>query len=243
MRQHLSVLMVAVRSTMYKTAGIILLMAAAETAVFLMQLQKKMADGQLVPLGEFIDTSGIPLISGVAFLLLCGILSLVGYEISGSRMRYTIRRFSVREETTTLLWAGHNMIALFIFWAAQLGIVLLLSYLYIDFMEPVYSNRQTLFLAFHRSGFLHSLLPLEEVSRLLRNFSLIISIGIAAACFSLRQRRGQRGIAVAVLAALTFLSFIGDIGQLGWDLNMTLLMLIVAAYLLYWIFRGENNEA
>ena len=170
MRQYISVLAVAIRSTIWKIAGILLLMSAAETTSFYMQLQKA-ADGRLISLEELFLTSRIPLISGLAFLFICVVLSLVGYEMSGSRTRYTIQRLSIREEATVLLWAGHNMISLLIFWVVQLGIALMLSKVYIDFMEPIYYNSQTLFLAFHRNAYLHSLLPLEETSRLIRNFS------------------------------------------------------------------------
>jgi hypothetical protein len=236
MSQYVSVFLVAVRSTIYKITGVFLLMAAAEGVLFWMQLQRA-GENKVVLLEELIQSSGIPLVSGGAFLLVCGILSLVGYEFSGSRVRYTIQRLSVREEAIVLLWGVNSMLALCMFWAAQLAVVLLLSKLYIDDMEPIFFNSQTLFLAFHRSSFLHSLLPLEETSRLLRNVALIFSLGITAACFAQKQRRGERGVAVALLAALTIVFFPADLGHLGSDLTLMVIALTTAAFSLYSIFR------
>lgn len=241
MSQYGSVFLVAVRSTIYKIAGVILLMAAAEGILFWVQLQRAGANKVLL-LEELFQGSGIPLVCGGAFLVVCGILSLVGYEFSGSRSRYTIQRLSIREEAVVLLWGINSMLALCIFWAAQLAVVLLLSKLYIDDMEPIFSNSQTLFLAFHRSSFLHSLLPLEETSRLLRNVALIFSLGITAACFAQKQRRGQRGVAVALLAALTIVFFSSDLGQFGSDITITVIALTTAAFSVYSIFRVELYE-
>ncbi|QOX64303.1 hypothetical protein FRZ06_13595 [Anoxybacterium hadale] len=238
MNRYVSVFLLALRSTVYKIAGVLLLMAGAEGVLFWMQLQRT-GGNKIVLLEEIIQSSGIPLVSGGAFLLVCVILSLVGCELSGSRVRYTIQRLSVREEAVVILWGVNSMLALYIFWAVQLGIVLLLSKLYIDIMEPVYFNSQTLFLAFHSSGFLHSLLPLEETSRLLRNVALIFSLGITASCFAQKQRRGQRGVAVVLLAALTIIFFSSDLGLLGSDITISVIALATAAFSLYSIFRVE----
>jgi hypothetical protein len=241
MRKYFSVFLVAVRSTMYKIMGILILMAAAETILFWIQL-KGIESGIPLSLEELVRISRISLVSGAAFLAVCCILSLVGYEMSGSRTRYTIQRLSVKEEAVVLLWALNSMIALCIFWAAQLGIVLLLSKIYIDFLEPVSFNRQTIFLAFHRSGFLHSLLPLEETSRVLRNVAMIFGLGIAAACFAQKQRQGQKGIAIMVLTALTVVTFSGDMGKLGTDIGIIAAFLAAAVFSVYSIFRTEANK-
>ncbi|MEA4891404.1 MAG: hypothetical protein VB085_02415 [Peptococcaceae bacterium] len=242
MKRYFSVLMIAARSTIYKITGLLLLMGAAEAALFYRLLQKSAAEGP-APLESLITRSRLSLICGLAFFLLCVILSLVGYEFSGSKTRYTIQRLSLPEEAAVLLWAFYNMLCFLIFWAAQLLVVLLLCRLYISVMEPTYWNRQTIFLAFYRSGFLHSLLPLEETSRWLRNGALILGLGLAGACFPLKQRRGQKGLAMAVLAALTFITFPQEMGSFGSDAIIMLIALGTAAYSFYGIWWGPRDES
>ena len=58
--------------------------------------------------------------------------------------------------------------ALVIFWAAQVLFVLLLCRVYLAKADPACVNAQTVFLAFYRQKFLHSLLPLAETSRWVR---------------------------------------------------------------------------
>jgi hypothetical protein len=84
-----------------------------------------MPAGEHVGLEQMIAQSGIPLVCGICFLLICAILSLTGCEFSGSRLRYTLKRLSVREETTVLWWAVYNTFCFFVFWAVQLLIVLI----------------------------------------------------------------------------------------------------------------------
>ncbi|NCC68492.1 MAG: hypothetical protein EOM14_09945, partial [Clostridia bacterium] len=113
MKQHLSVLMLAARSTIYNVIGILALLAAAESALFYLVL-KKAQSGEGCCLEEAVTKSGIPLVCAGCFLLLCAALSLNGVEFSGSRFRYTIRRLSVSEETTAILWAVYYMACFFV---------------------------------------------------------------------------------------------------------------------------------
>jgi len=241
MRQHFSVLMIAARSTVYKIAALLLLMTAAETALFL-RLLRKAPTGELYSLEELFRASGIPIVCGAAFLLLCTILCLTGYELSGSRTRYTIQRLSVSEGAAALLWSAYNMICLLVFWAVQLLAVLLLCRFYTGYMDPVYYNDQTVFIAFYRSWFLHSLLPLDETSRYIRNAVIIFALGIATACFSLKQRRGEKGGAIAFFTVAAALTFPQKTGGLLSDLLIIISAVAVALNYLHYIIKGQSNE-
>lgn len=242
MRQHSSVLMIAARSTIYRILALLLLMIAAETALF-WRLLRKAPTGELYALQELFRLSGIAFVSGAAFLLLCAILCLVGYELSGSRTRYTIQRLSVHEKTSALLWGVYNMLCLLLFWAVQLLIVMLLCRLYFARMDPMYYNDQSIFIAFYNNSFLHSLLPLDETSRYIRNAMIILALGPALACFSLRQRRGQKGAgAIAFFTVTATLTFPRKTGGLLSDLLIIITALAVALYYLYYIFKGQRHE-
>lgn len=240
MRGYLSLLMLAARSTIYKISGLLLLMGALETALFYRLLQKSSVhpDG----LEGLIDLSGIPIVCGVAFLGLCLILSLNGYEAGGSKIKYTLQRLSLSEEAVALLWSAYYLACFLIFWAAQLFIILCLGRLYVSAVDPAYISEQTIFLAFYRNSFLHSLLPLEETSRLLRNGALLLGLSLGAASLPLKQRRGKRDIVMSFLAVFTFWIFPQEMGRFGSDAWIWLLALSLAGHSAYYILWGKSNE-
>lgn len=244
MRQHLSVLMLAARSTIYKVLALLVAMAVAEGLLFQTTLQKALA-GEPLGLEQVISQSRIALVCGLGFLLLCALLSVAGSESRGGKLGYTLRRLSVSERGVFLWWASYNVACFFLFWVAQLAIAMLLCRLYLSRMDPAYISGQTVFLAFYRSRFLHSLLPLAEASRYARNGVLVLCLGVCAACSSWRQRRGQRGIAVVALAAITAVSFPQAMGSFGSDLLLVLIAIGTATSALagVWKERGDEHAA
>lgn len=244
MRRHLSVLMLAVSSTIYQVLGLFVVMAVAEGAIFYWSLQRALAAGP-IGLEQLISQSRIAAVSGVCFLLLCALLSLTGCEFGGGKLRYTLRRLAVREEATVFWWAGYNVVCFFLFWVVQLVIALLLCRLYLTRMDAAYVSDQTIFLACYRSNFLHSLLPLEETSRYLRNAMFILGLGVCTACFSFRQRRGEKGIAVVLLAVLGAVNFAKPMGSFGSDMFLAVVALGIAAVAAagIWKEHGDENAA
>ncbi|NLW16479.1 MAG: hypothetical protein GX033_02310 [Firmicutes bacterium] len=242
MRQHLSVLMLAARSTIYKVLGLFVLTALAESALFCLNLQKTLA-GEPLGLEQLISESRIALVCGASFLLLCALLSLTGCEMGGSKLRYTLQRLSVGEETIVLWWALYNAICFFLFWALHVVIVLLLSRLYVVRMDAAYVTDQTILLAFYRNNWLHSLLPLAETSRYVRNISLVLGLGISAACFSYQQRRGKRETAIVALAMLVVTQFSQPMGSYSRDWLLTFIALIVSFFLVLGIWKGRGLDA
>ena len=53
------------------------------------------------------------------------------------------------------------------------------------------AGSQTIFLAFYRSELLHSLIPLEEISRWVRNGVMALGLGACAALEPFLQRRKE----------------------------------------------------
>lgn len=236
--------MLAARSTIYKVLGLFVFTAVAESALFYFTLQKALG-GEPFGLERVMSESRIALVCGVSFLLLCALLSLTGCEIGGSKLRYTLQRLSVRERSIVFWWAAYNVACFFLFWALHVVIVLLLSRLYVARMDAAYVSGQTILLAFYRNSFLHSLLPLAETSRYIRNASFVLGLGISAACFSYRQRRGKKETAIVALAVLVVVYFSRAMGNFGSDLLLSLTALSIAAALVLgiWKERGLEDDA
>lgn len=238
MRRYISLLALVVRGTIYKVTCLLLGLAAVQTALFY-RLYRLSPEGQPAALEDIISRSGVPLAAGAAFLLLCALLCLSGCEFSGSKLSYTLRRLAVREEITALIWACYYTLCFFLFWVAQAMTALWLCRLYTLLADPVYWSQQTAFLAFYRDDFLHGLLPLEETSVYVRNLCLAAGPGLSAACFSLKQRRGQKSWAFLVLAAMTAVLFPREIGSFGMDLLTIFLALAAAGYAGYGILSRD----
>lgn len=148
--------------------------AAAEIGLVWWTLRAPVeTDEYLGPFGpeDLLEQSHIALVCAVCFLLLCAALARNGCNRGGVRLDYTLGRLSVGEKTQTAWWSVCNIACLLIFWAFQAALAWGLCGWCAAQLEAAAANEQAVFLAFYRSRFLHSLLPLAEVSRYVRNGS------------------------------------------------------------------------
>ncbi len=237
MKKHLSILMLMSRSTIYKLLGMLLIMAAVEGTLFYFTLGKMMAT-EIVGLELVLQQSRISWICALSFLLVTVLLCLTGCEFGG-RQGYTLRRLSVSQRSVFLWQAFYNICCFFLFWAVQLFIVLALCRLYMERIDPPAISNQTVFLAFYRNDFLHSLLPLADISRYVRNLFLVLGLGIASAYFPIRQRRGGTGVGIIVLSAVTLFFFSHSMGSLGNDILVIVFSIVTATMALYGALKEE----
>lgn len=213
MKKHISVFMLMARSTIYKLLGLLILMAAVEGILFWLILSRgALEDGFSLEL--VIRQSRIIWVFGVCFLLMTLLLSLTGCE-GKSRCGYTLRRLSVSERWVFVWQSVYNVLCYLLLWAVQILTVIALCRLYEAKAAPEYVSGQTVFLAFYRSGFLHSLLPFEETVFWVRNAVFAVTLGICAARFPLAQRKGKRFSEIIVLAFGVLWLFSWEIGAFG----------------------------
>ena len=160
-----------------------------------------------------------------------------------ARSRYTLRRLRVDERTLTLCWGGHNALCLLVFWGAQAAWALFLCRFAMAHAAQTPFNDMSLFLAFFRNGFLHSLLPLQEYSRAIRNGIFLLCLGLTAACFSYQQRHGRRGFAILPLSVLTVVSFSQGFAMAETDIALSAVALFTAAGAVWNVWRYYEDEA
>lgn len=98
------------------------------------------------------------------------------------------------ERTLTLCWGGHNALCLLVFWGAQAAWALFLCRFAMAHAAQTPFNDMSLFLAFFRNGFLHSLLPLQEYSRAIRNGIFLLCLGLTAALLFLPAAARTQGL-------------------------------------------------
>lgn len=232
MKKHFSVFMLMARSTMVQILGLLVLMAAAEGALFWLTMNRGATDSGF-SLELVIRDGRMIWVFGICFLLLTALLSRTCRQVSGS---YTAMRLSVSERWV-FFWQGvHNVLCYLLFWAVQILIAAALCRLYTAKAPTEYISGQTVFLAFYRSKFLHSLLPFEDVLFWVRNGVMALALGVCTAC---RPGRADRGVwAQIILSAVVVVFFSREIGAAGGGLAA---VLITAAFAFYYIFFYENE--
>ena len=238
MRKHISVFMLYTRSSIYRMLILFLLMAAVEITLFYFAAEHVLLSNT-IGLEQMFEKSYIGLVMGATFLLMSVQLGLMGCE-RGSKQSYTLRRLSVSEETVFAWQALFNALAYFMLWAVQLVLVWAMC-IYGTAKMGVLASNQNIFLAFYRNDFLHSLLPLAETSRLVRNILLIIALGLSSALFSYLNRRKKFGISIIFMLLIGGLPFAGSVGNIETDAVQGLASICVIIWCIYRVFIKEAS--
>ena len=187
-----------------------------------------------------IEHSNSAVFMAAAFVCITALLCWNGCDI-GSKCSYTLQRLQVREKTVFVIQSLYNMACYILLLGAQTAVFLIQSKLYTE--QAAIVTNQTVFLAFYRSDFMHSVLPLEDTMRLISNILLIAGCGVSAAVFSYLQRRGKLAWSLLVVAACIILGFVRKLGNTV-ILLVAFLVLIIAgitAYYHVWYFKNEKE--
>ena len=232
MKKHISVLMLFVRSSMYRFLLIIFIMAAVQTVFFTISFRN--AEG-LFGLDTILSASYLGISFAVSFLALYAQLCLTGCEFGGKHS-YTLSRLRVSQKAILIWRAVCNAGFLIMFWAVQIGIVLALG----GFYTARYPQPQAVMLVFYQNNILHNLLPLADWSRLVLNIGWLALLAVMAADFPIRIRKG--GKLVPIVIVILILSFMARI------LSPVANLLLAAATLIYTllcfreVWKGEKCE-
>lgn len=211
MKRHLSVFGLMVRSTFGRIVLLLTAMTAVEAAAFAaLTLRGPTEKG--FGLEPILQKSGAVWIFGAAALLMTLLLCRTGME-RRTKPGYLLMRLSVSERWVFVWQSVYNVFCYFLLWAWQILTGMLLCLLYTKLAPPEFITGQTVFLAWYRSDFFHSLLPMEEGLIWFKNAMLALALGIAAARYPMGQRRGSKvqEVSGAFCAAVIF--FVEGIGS------------------------------
>lgn len=215
-KNYLSVFSLYIRSNIYKLFAIIILMAVAQILMF-KNILKTVILGEtleyaILGIETYIEKSNIMLVFGVAFLILTVFLTIMGCEFD-SKQGYTLRRLRISEKEILFCQTTANSLMYTVFLLSEIIIVFILCQIYINFaistnaVEATHINHQTIFLAFYRSDFLHSLLPLDDLIRHITNVLLIVSLSFTSAVFSYFLRRRRVSLEMFILIPFIIINF------------------------------------
>lgn len=140
----------------------------------------------------------------------------------GSKTVYTMNRLGLTELQMTLVFGGVFSGYFLLYWAFQL-LVAYGAFVWYSRFSLVSSN--ALMLAFWRSEWLHTLLPLAEWWGYLRNLAICGSFGFFAAYSGTFARHGKPPLATLIPVVICFFMHSGGIGEMVRDLGLTVLLL------------------
>lgn len=232
MKKYGSVFALFTRSTMYRLFILLFGMAAAEAALFWVAMQTPAS------LEATFTQSRIPWACAIFFVLFAAVLARSGCD-RGAKTGYTLRRLRIGHKSVFFCQSAYNAACYFIFWAVQTAIVFALFRYYTAAADASYVGSQSVLLAFYRDDFLHSLLPLEETSRYVRNGILAVCLGITTAYFPMRQRAEKTAFEPIALVCLTLPFFPGGMGSFDGDMLLSVVALSLVAVVLWHVFEQE----
>lgn len=211
MKRYLSVFEMIIRSSIYKVIQILILLVVVELGTFYIALEQPLASIQ-PNLEEIIDQSHLVYMFGAAYLLMTVVLVLSGTNI-GSVQGYTLQRLRIKEKKVFLLQCVYNVLCYVLLWATQLGVLLIASDYYMTNKTDAVLTNMTVFLAFHRNDFMHSILPMQDNTNWLLLIGLILGTGCFAADFTRMQRRGKVAWILIIFVATACISFPRAMGE------------------------------
>ena len=228
MKQHLSVLMLITRSSIYKVIAVLIAMAAAQAGMFGYVLHSNLQSG-IHHLESMVSSSGIAWVFAAAFLLLTYVISRTGFK-NGCQPGFFIWQ------------AVYNTAVYALLLGAELLLLMALARYWQTVANQDLIGAQSIFLAFSRNSFMHCICPLDDIWLWIRNGILAIAMGMAAAQYPFRQRRGKTLQVVVTMAAATLAFFVRGLGGEVRDFFAISMALIVIGKVVYNLWGGDENE-
>lgn len=246
MKKYISVFGLFAKSTIFKILLVIFAMLAVEFTFFHFELENALETYEIVGSGmtsleRTFSKAATNVYFRFALVFITIILCLPGCSFK-SNTGYILKRLSISERGTFFIQALYNSIVYLALLAIQLSIAFALSQYYVSSVPPECISNQTVILAFYRSNFLHSLLPLEDIGLWIRNALLILLFGLVTAEFPFRQRRHKFSSSAIALIIYTICYYDQSIGQLFHVITTTIIALLLVGEAIYVITRKDEED-
>ncbi len=235
MRKHLSVFMLMMRSCIYKLLIIMFGMAVVEAAILAI-----MPETGTQTLHELVDSSQIYYVYLLATALAAALMLSV-CSFGSAKPRYTLARLSVSEKTVMYWHWLAAFLVLVLLWLWQIILLYVIARWHSAVAEPGFISHQSVYLANFRSPFIHSVLPLEDLSRLARNVVMALCMGGVCATGAHKIRRGKKPIAPIMLIAVFAGTFRAEHFEISYDGFVMFVFAIVLIISMVGVYTGDEE--
>ncbi len=256
MRNYLSVFSLFVKRSFGKIFALILLLAGAESALFIHNLKSdnviknEFSDGTgnnyLLGIENILsDHSLLLIILASGFILITLILCLMGCEFS-DKQGYTLRRLNINEKKVFLCQGVYGTAVYGIFMMLQAVFFYTFCLIYVNFaagheygFDGLISN-QTVFLAFYRSEILHAFMPMDDIFKYISNLIMILTLGFSTAYFSYLMRRKRVPVGTILLIPVILINFATEWTEMTYELVIIGMCLFVVGCMIAVISTEEQ---
>lgn len=217
MKKIISILELLTRNTIYKIVMVFAVLGVVEIFNFWNKMQEQIAlqnqqEGFVGggSLELIVDSSSQFGWYTIAFVLVSAILAFSTCNF-GSMQSYTLKRLRVSEWELFWMQSVYNFLCYVLLMGVQLVLLLIMGYLYVKHADD--ATNQTLFLAFYRNAFMHSILPMEEWARLFVNLLMYGGMAITAATVPYFQRNKKLIWEAVVVMGILAVGFEAELGS------------------------------
>ena len=239
MKQHKTLFLLFLRHTAWKVLALLLASAILQAALFWVLMPDPTLHSLEVVLGPM--ESRLWWITLITFALLVGLLLTASTSKGTGRTDYLLGRLAIPPKEVILCQGICNSLAVLLFWAAEALILLGLCWMY--GAKGGYLGPQTIFLTTWQNDLLHSFLPMEEVTRWVRNLIWCGAVGFTAAAGSAQLRRKNKAVGIFFLIGCSGALFRCPMGNLGLDVFYSLISMAIAAVTLYNAFTLGKEDS
>ena len=233
--------MLFVRSTIYKVLGILVLMCGLEFLLFNRAMTRAQSEG-MPGLEWVVEKSWIHV---VFFIALLGTFLLLASVGSSKKINYayTLNRLRITENWI-LFWQGlYNTLCFALILFVQISAAILLCHYYVENSVDATITHQTIFLAFYRNAFLHSLIPFDEVYSISANIIVLFIFGLTSALIPMLERHGRgHGIWLYLAWWSAVYAFRRDLGDFVTNMVIYIITFIIIAYTIYFLLTKEARH-
>ena len=166
---------------------------------------------------------------------------LISSSNHSEKTAYTVRRLQIGEKAFFYIQTAYNAFMLSILFFVQILLLFIMCKYYIYKVPSDLVSDMSLFFAFYRVDFLHSILPLDEVIMTLGNVALIIGLSFSISSFSFKSRRGKFGFSVIILLAVVLITFQRSLGS-SFNITLHVAGSIAAAKAIWTIHRYTEEK-
>ena len=241
MKKFVSVFGLFAKMSFYKIILIFVILSVLQLSLYGIRLNSLLTeDINNIPMLEETFNFIYPLSFLACLCIVCKVL--ISSSNHSEKTAYTVRRLQIGEKAFFYIQTVYNFLMLFALFAVQAILLFAMCKYYVSQAPSEIISEQSLFLAFYRVDFLHSVLPLDETFMVSGNLSIIIGLSFACALFSYKSRHGKFSYSILVLLAVVCLSFTRSMGYVSSDVTFHVDTLLVVLKGLYTVHIKEEED-
>ena len=197
MKKHLSVMMLYVRSILYKFILLVLVMAVVQSMFFAIAFRN--AEG-LYGLDTIMNNSRLKSVSVISFVILWILLIYIASDDRG-KLEYTLSRLRISRKMVFIWQSIVNGTFLLLFRAVQVSLALTFCVIY----TKHFPQQQAPMLVFYTNKLLHNLLPLKNILLLVTQIFITLALAVTFAAHSVRiNKKDKTSMSSGVLGFFTY---------------------------------------